>query len=87
MIMESENQIFEVGFDDEVSFDFKIESNDQTFDTGFGETIDYNLVSNKPKINNVELQGSKISSDFGLQDSMSAINLSEIDDILFGTGG
>lgn len=33
---------------------------------GSGETIDYTDLSNKPKINNVELSGNKTTSDLGL---------------------
>lgn len=38
---------------------------------GGGGTTNYNDLSNKPKINNVELSGNKSSSDLGLQDTIS----------------
>ena len=38
---------------------------------GGGGTSDYTQLSNKPKINNVELDGNKTSSDLGLQDTVS----------------
>ena len=37
---------------------------------GGGGTSDYTQLSNKPKINNTELDGNKTSADFGLQDTV-----------------
>ena len=37
---------------------------------GGGGTSDYTQLSNKPKINNTELDGNKTSSDLGLQDTV-----------------
>jgi hypothetical protein len=35
--------------------------------SGSGGTTDYNVLNNKPKINNIELSGNKTSADLGLQ--------------------
>ena len=41
------------------------------FEGGSGSTVDYSTnVTNKPKLNNTEINGSKTSSDFGLQNSL-----------------
>lgn len=64
-------------------FEIELESNELSFDAELGESFDYNLASNKPRINDVEIVGTKSSSDFGLQDSMDTLRNSEIDDILF----
>ena len=41
-------------------------------------TTDYDALSNKPSINNVELSGNKTSSDLGLQSALTAGQLSAV---------
>ena len=42
----------------------------------------YNILNNKPKINNVELKDNKTSKDLGLQDEMEALTNMDIEEIL-----
>lgn len=51
---------------------------------GGGGSDNYNELSNKPKINSVELASNKTGGDLGLQDKMAEITNSEIDTIVFG---
>ena len=54
-----------------------------TFEEGTGEgTSNYNNLTNKPKINNVELLGNKNSKDLKLQDEMDSLTNLEIEEIL-----
>ena len=48
------------------------------------ESRDYNRLTNKPKINSIELVGDKSSEDLFLQSKMEDMSLQEIDDIIFG---
>lgn len=48
---------------------------------GGGGTSNYNALTNKPKINNVELNGNKTSSDLGIQPSGNYALKSEIPDV------
>ena len=48
---------------------------------GGGGTSNYNALTNKPKINNVELNGNKTSSDLGLQPAGNYALKSEIPDV------
>jgi len=48
---------------------------------GSGGTSNYNALTNKPKINNVELNGNKTSSDLGLQPAGNYALESEIPDV------
>jgi hypothetical protein len=45
---------------------------------GRGGTTNYNALSNKPKINSVELTGDKSSSDLGLQDVLTSAQLEAV---------
>ena len=47
-------------------------------------TNDYNDVINKPRINDVELQGDKSSNQLKLQGMMDEVSNADIDNILFG---
>ena len=49
--------------------------------SGSGGSNDYNVLSNKPKINDVVLQGNKTSSQLGLQDTIVDITNSEINNL------
>lgn len=72
-----------------VEFKFDVES-PQYFDASFqsnsgsGATSNYNSLTNKPKINGVELIGDKPLEDFNIQEKMTPITNSEIDTIIFG---
>jgi hypothetical protein len=46
-------------------------------------TDDYNDLFNKPKINDVTVQGEKISADYHLQDKMDEATVAEIEAILY----
>ena len=56
--------------------------------SGFGETIkvptasDYNILSNKPSINEVVLIGNRTSGELHLQDEMDAISNVELAELL-----
>ena len=55
----------------------------------FGEVIrvatgNYEELNNKPKINNVEVIGSKDGEEYKLQNKMDEITEQEIDNIIFG---
>lgn len=52
--------------------------------TQFVHTDDYNDLINKPKINNVVVEGEKLGADYDLQDKMSAVTAQEIDEIIYG---
>lgn len=61
------------------------DDNDISFSKSDLELIyDYNALSNKPKINDIELVGDKKSNDLHLQDEMSAISDTDIDKIIYG---
>lgn len=47
-----------------------------------GGTNNYNNLTNKPKINNVELKGNKTSKQLGLQEEMDSLTNMEIEKIL-----
>jgi hypothetical protein len=49
------------------------------------EAVDYNALTNKPKINSVTLTGNQTSSDLKLQDPIEDLTDSEIDNIIFGS--
>lgn len=55
---------------------------------GGSGTSNYNSLSNKPKINDVELNGNKTSNDLGIQDALvSGINIKTINNqSLLGSG-
>ena len=44
----------------------------------------YNVLTNKPKINDVTLINNKTSEELGLQDKMDEITMQDIDNIIFG---
>lgn len=43
--------------------------------SGGSGTTDYNVLQNKPKINNTELTGNKTSEDLGLQSRITSVNV------------
>lgn len=49
--------------------------------TGSG-TSNYNYLENKPKINNIVLEGNKTAKDLGLQDEILVLTNEEIEKIL-----
>lgn len=49
-----------------------------------GYTTNYNVLANKPQINNIELIGNKSSKQLGLQDTLDMAEKHDIDDILYG---
>lgn len=54
-----------------------------TFEEGVtGGTDNYNYLSNKPKINNVELRDNKTAKQLGLQEEMESLTNMEIEEIL-----
>lgn len=70
-------------FDIEMTFD-----NEATFKTSFGEmqmisTSNYNDLYNKPKLNDVVIEGEKVSNDYHLQDKMYEATTAEIEAILY----
>lgn len=72
--------------DDKLNADF-IDA--EQINATFGEVIkvttgDYEELSNKPKINNVEVIGSKDGEEYKLQNKMDEITEQEIDNIIFG---
>lgn len=46
-------------------------------------TSDYNMLTGKPSINGVTVQGDKIGEDYKLQDRMHTLSPSEIEKILY----
>lgn len=46
-------------------------------------TTNYNVLSNKPQINGVTLIDNKLSEELGLQDTMNALSIQEIERILY----
>ena len=53
-----------------------------TFEENVGGTNNYNYLSNKPKINSIELIGNKTSSELKLQDEMNALSNIDIENLL-----
>lgn len=68
-----DNIDFDLGNDTNITFE--IEGND------IG-TTNYNYLSNKPQINDVELIGNKKSKELKLQDEMDVITNQDIEDLL-----
>lgn len=71
--------------DEKLNADFK---DAEQINATFGEVIrvatgNYEELSNKPKINNVELLGNKTSKQLKLQDEMEAMTVQEIEKILY----
>ena len=76
--------------------DLEIEKNnsiDMTIDRNNNINLDfggqycntnYNILTNKPKINDVTLINNKTSKELGLQDKMDEITMQDIDNIIFG---
>lgn len=58
-----------------------------TFEQGNGGTSNYEHLSNKPKINSIELLGNKTSNDLNLQDKMEALSNMDIENLLNNQGG
>lgn len=53
-----------------------------TFEENVGGTNNYNYLSNKPKINDIELIGNKTSNELKLQDHMEALTNMDIENLL-----
>lgn len=53
-----------------------------TFEEGNEGTNNYNNLTNKPKINDVELKDNKSAKDLGLQEEMDSLTNLEIEEIL-----
>ncbi len=47
-------------------------------------SLDYNNLINKPSINDIVLEGNKVSKELGLQDKMTALSNMDIENILKG---
>lgn len=45
-------------------------------------TSDYKYLTNKPKINDIEIVGNKTSSEYGLQDKMEKLSNIDIEELL-----
>lgn len=54
---------------------------------GEGGTTDYTALTNKPKINGVELLGNKTSADLGIQTLVAGANITIVDNVISSTGG
>ena len=70
------------------SIDMTIDRNDN-INLDFGGqycNINYNVLTNKPKINDVTLINNKTSEELGLQDKMEALSVQEIEKILYLRG-
>lgn len=57
-----------------------------TFEENTGGTSNYNYLTNKPQINNIELIGNKTSNDLKLQDQMDALTNMDIENLLNNQG-
>lgn len=53
-----------------------------TIEDAMGGTSNYNFLSNKPKINNVLLEGNKTAKELGLQKEIEVLSNLEIEKIL-----
>lgn len=53
-------------------------------DTSKGVVPPYDVLPNKPQINNITLIGNKTSKQLGLQDELDMADEHDIDDILYG---
>lgn len=58
-----------------------------TFEQGVSGTSNYEHLSNKPKINSIELLGNKTSDELNLQDKMEALSNMDIENLLNNQGG
>lgn len=47
-------------------------------------TTNYNALTNKPILNGITIEGSKVSADYKIQDMMNDITEQEIDTIVYG---
>ena len=70
----------EIILEDKDNTSLEIESNPKTGTSGGGGISDYNDLSNKPRINNIELRGNKSLADLGIKQEYTA------DDIEFSDG-
>lgn len=62
-----ENNIVNVKYDNNT---IKLNENNELYSIGGSGTTDYNNLTNKPTINDIELKGNKTSEDLGLQEKL-----------------
>ena len=77
--IELDKEDLDIILDEQNSIDAEIENSDIV---PTGTTKNYEILDNKPQINNVELVGNKNANDLNLQERMEVLTNLEIEEIL-----
>lgn len=77
--IELDKEDLDIILDEQNSIDAEIENSDIV---PTGRTKNYEILDNKPKINNVELVGNKNANDLNLQERIEVLTNLEIEEIL-----